>query len=114
MLKRCYRLKRSKDFRRAYQKGKYCANPYLVVYYVRNDQGGLRIGFSVSKKIGQAVVRNRVKRQLREICRLNESIFPPGYDLVFVARAKIKEADYHLMQKNLLSLVARMKVKNNG
>lgn len=111
MLKECYRLKRPKDFRRTYQKGKFCANPYLVLYYVKNGQDGLRIGFSVSKKVGQAVVRNRVKRRLREICRLHEEIFPKGYDFVFVARAQSKEADYHLIEKNLLNLVGRIKVK---
>lgn len=109
MLKVCYRLKSPKDFRRTYQKGKFLTNPYLVVYYRKNRQNTYRIGFSVSKKIGKAVVRNRVKRRLREICRLNENLFPSGWDFIFVARVKIKDASYQVMEKSLTGLMKRIR-----
>lgn len=111
MLKSCYRLKSPKDFRRTYQKGKFITNPYLVVYFRKNRQSNYRIGFSVSKKIGKAVVRNRVKRRLREICRLNESLFPNGWDFIFVARVKIKDASYQTMEKSLINLMKRIREK---
>lgn len=109
MIKAIYRLKTPKDFRRTYQKGKSVANQYLAMYYRKNGKDEYRIGFSVSKKNGNAVVRNSIKRKLREICRLNEEAFPNGYDLIFIARMKIKEANYHVMEKSLLKLLKRIK-----
>lgn len=66
-----------------------------------------RIGFSVSKKIGKAVVRNKVKRRLREVCRLNEKIFPQGFDLIIVARVRIKTASYSIIEKSLLDSIRK-------
>ena len=108
MIKRVYRLKSPRVFRQAYQKGKSVVNPYLVLYYRKNMRKQYRIGISVSKKVGKAVARNRIKRKLREICRLNENVFPAGYDLIFVARAKTKDASYQKLEKNLLSLVQKI------
>jgi ribonuclease P protein component len=108
LIKKIYRLKSPKDFRQTYQKGKSIANAYLVLYFRKNLKDKYRIGISVSKKVGKAVVRNRVKRRLREICRLNEDIFPKGFDLIFVARVRIKDASYHRMEKSLLDLVRKI------
>ncbi len=114
MIKRIYRLKSPKDFRQAYQKGKSLVNPYLVLYYRKNQKSYYRIGFSISKKVGKAVVRNRIKRRLRDICRLHEGIFPRGMDLIFVARVRIKDAKYHTMEKHLVDLVNRIRIAKNG
>lgn len=108
LIKKNFRLKSPKDFRQAYQKGKSIVNAYLVLYYKKNFKDSYRIGISVSKKVGKAVVRNRVKRRLREICRLNEKIFPKGFDLIFVARVRIKDASYQTMEKSLLDLVRKL------
>jgi len=67
-----------------------------------------RIGFSVSKKIGKAVMRNKIKRRLREVCRLNESIFPIGLDLIIVARVRIKNASYSIIEKSLLDSIRKI------
>jgi len=108
LIKKIYRLKSPKDFRKAYQKGKSLVNPYLVLYCRKNQKDQYRIGFSISKKVGKAVIRNRVKRRLREICRLHERIFPKGWDLIFVARVRIKDASYRVMEKSVFDLVKRM------
>ena len=108
MIKKIYRLKSPKDFRHAYQKGKSIVNSNLVLYYRKNLKDQYRIGFSVSKKVGKAVVRNKVKRKLREVCRLNEKIFPQGLDLIFVARVRVKDASYRTIERSLLDLVRKM------
>ena len=90
MLKKTYRLRKRLDFKRTYQRGKAVKNKYFVLYYSPNRDGSCRIGFSVSKKIGKAVVRNRVKRKLREACRHNLSLFAPGYNYILIARYPIK------------------------
>lgn len=108
LIKKIYRLKSPKDFRQAYQKGRSVVNAYLVLYFRKNFKDVYRIGISVSKKVGKAVIRNRIKRRLREICRLNEDVFPKGLDLIFVARAKIKNASYKTMEKSLLDLVKKI------
>ena len=66
------------------------ANAYLVLYCRPNHTGKNRVGITVSKKLGKAVIRNRVRRRLREVYRLNEGLFTPGYDIVIVARSKTK------------------------
>ncbi len=91
------------DFRRAYRKGRSAAEPCLVVYARRNNTGTCnRVGYTVSAKLGCAVVRNRVRRRLREIYRLNESGFRPGYDLVVVARGRSVSAGYQRLEREFL------------
>ncbi len=92
MLKKTYRLKRRQDFRRVYQRGKSTANRAFVLCWRPNRCGVPRVGFSVSKKIGKAVERNRVRRRLREACRLEFGFFAPGYDYVLIARQGAKVA----------------------
>ena len=80
-------LKKNSDFRRLYSKGQSAVNSYVVVYCRRNREKGNRLGYTVSTKLGHAVVRNRVRRRLREIYRLNAHKFRSGYDSVAVARS---------------------------
>ena len=91
MLKKEYRLRKRFEFRRVYQRGKMIKNRNFVLYYRPNRLETCRIGFSVSKKIGKAVVRNRVKRRLREACRLHLAEFVKGYDYIFIARLPIRQ-----------------------
>ena len=81
-------MKENSLFRRLYARGKSAANSYLVIYCRKNGGNENRIGYTVSKKLGHAVVRNRVRRRLREIYRLHETEFLPGRDLVVVARSR--------------------------
>nr|WP_242841729.1 ribonuclease P protein component [Desulfitibacter alkalitolerans] len=80
----------------------------MVIYYKRSDN--LRIGFSVSKKIGNAVVRNRIKRLLREICRNNMFLFPPNHDFIFIARPKIKGFSYHQVEREVVGKLKEVKL----
>lgn len=101
MLQKTYRLKRRQDFRRVYQRGKSTANRAFVLCWRPNRNGVPRVGFSVSKKIGKAVERNRVRRKLREACRLEFGFFAPGYDYVLIARQGAKEADVIGLRKKI-------------
>ena len=99
-------LKLNHIFRRLYATEGH-ANGYLVLYARRNRTGGNRVGITVSKKLGHAVVRNRVRRRLREVYRLNEEKFQPGWDIVVVARGRAVEAPFSQLTKAYLSLAAK-------
>ena len=101
-------LKENSMFRRLYAKGKSAAGPYLVVYCRRNGTDGNRIGITVSKKLGHAVVRNRVRRRLREIYRLHEEEFLRGWDIVVVARSRAVGAPYAKLERAYLSLAQKL------
>ena len=96
-------LKLNHIFRRLYRKGKSAAGKYLVIYCRKNGSDENRIGLTVSAKLGHAVVRNRLRRRLREIYRLHESRFQPGWDIVVVARSRAVDAPYQKLEKNYLS-----------
>ena len=87
-------LKENSAFRRLYHRGASAANRYLVVYCRRNGRGVNRVGYTVSTKLGHAVVRNRVRRRLREIYRLNSPALRSGWDIVVVARMRAVGAEY--------------------
>ena len=83
------------------------ANGYLVLYARRNRTATNRVGITVSKKLGKANVRNRIRRRLREIYRLNEEQFLPGWDIVLVGRSKALDGDFAAMEKNFLALAKK-------
>ena len=83
-------LKSNTEFRRLYNRGKTVTDPALVIYYSKNRAGICRIGITTSKKIGNAVERNRSRRLLREAFRCVCGEVKPGYDIVIVARSKTK------------------------
>ena len=101
-------LKENHLFRRAYSKGKTAADSRLALYVRRNGQKTNRLGFTVSTKVGCAVVRNRVRRRLREIYRLNEGALVPGCDVVVVARTRCASSDYHQLEKSFLRLADKL------
>ena len=96
-------LKLNHIFRRLYATSGY-ANSYLVLYARKNKTGENRVGITVSKKLGKAHVRNRVRRRFREVYRLNEEKFQPGWDIVVVARSKTIGADFQKMTNAYLHL----------
>lgn len=99
-------LKLNHIFRRLYSTTGY-ANGYLVLYARRNRTQNNRVGITVGKKLGHAVVRNRVRRRLREVYRLNEGRFLPGWDIVVVARSRCIKADFGKLTQAYLSLAEK-------
>ena len=99
-------LKQNHVFRRLYATSGY-ANGYLVLYARPNHTAGNRIGITTGKKLGHAVVRNRVRRRLREIYRLHEDRFAPGWDIVVVARSRCVGADFRKLTHAYLSLAEK-------
>ena len=97
-------LKKNHQFQFVYKNGKSYANKYLVMYVKENGLGKNRIGISVSKKVGNSVVRHRVTRLVRESYRLHENVFNSGLDIVIIARNNCAEASYEEVESALLHL----------
>lgn len=87
-------LKQNHLFRRLYQKGKFSSGRCLVVYCRKNGLPYNRLGLTAGTKLGHAVVRNRIRRRIREAYRLSEERYVLGYDIVVVARHRAVDADY--------------------
>lgn len=105
-------LKKNHQFQFVYKNGKSYADKYLVMYVMENGTDRNRIGISVSKKVGNSVVRHRVKRLVRENYRLQEAVFNSGLDIVVVARQRTASADYDQMEKSLLHLAKLHRIIN--
>lgn len=113
-LRKSEHLRKNSDFRRVYSKGKSCADHFIVLFVLSNDLEGNRIGLSVSKKIGKAVKRNRVKRLFREVYRLNKDKIIQGIDLIFLARKDVVKLDFSKMEKSILRLYKRARILRNA
>ena len=97
-------LKKNKDFQIVYRTGKSYANRFLVMYIRKNDLGRNRLGISVSKKVGNSVVRHHLTRLIRESYRLQEEHFLCGYDIVAVVRVNAKNSTFADMKSALIHL----------
>ncbi len=104
------RLKKNEDFRRVYRKKRSMANRLLIIYILENKYEYNRVGFTVSKKVGKSVIRNRVKRLLRESYRLNEEKILQGYDIIFIARNTASKASYREIENAMMHLFKKMKL----
>lgn len=104
-------LKENAAFRRLYQRGKSVGSRYLVIYCRPNRLGFNRLGLTVSTKLGHAVVRNRIRRRLREIYRQNEQSLKQGFDLVIVARTACVEAPFSALSASFSSLADKLELK---
>lgn len=105
-------LKKNYQFRFVYNKGKSIANKYLVMYVVKNNSLENFLGISVSKKVGNSVVRSRVTRLIRESYRLSESKLKNGYSLVVIARNPASTASYHDINKAMNHLFSKHNLFN--
>ena len=106
-MKRRYRLRSNRQFQEVRRKGESTGNQLLVLCYLPNNLDHSRFGISVSKRVGNAVTRNLVKRRLREALRIRIDTIRPGWDLVFIARNPIRHADYHQMDDACARLIRR-------
>ena len=105
-------LKLNHIFQRLYHT-KGVADGYLVLYARRNRTEGNRVGVTVSKKLGKAHIRNRVRRRLREVYRLNEERFQSGWDIVVVARSKAVDTEFSRLTKSYLTLAKKAGILRN-
>ncbi|MDO4268428.1 MAG: ribonuclease P protein component [Eubacteriales bacterium] len=103
-MKRFPSIRKNQDFQKVYRAGRSMANRQLVMYVKKTDSPDTRIGISVSKKVGNSVVRHRLTRLVRESFRLNKNILETGLDIVVVARAAAKESDYKTVERAFLHL----------
>ena len=97
-------LKKNSDFQNVYKNGKSYANKYLVMYVLKNELNRNRIGISVSKKVGNSVIRHRITRLIRESYRLQEDMFNSSLDIVVLARSTAREVGYKEIESALLHL----------
>ncbi len=102
------RLTRPDQFKSIYESGSSVADRFLVIKTITNGLEISRFGISVSKRVGNAVVRNRTKRRLREILRLAPLL--AGRDFIVIARQPAAEIDYHQLEKSACTLLARLRV----
>jgi len=107
-------LKKSHEFRRLYAKGKSQASNLIVVYCRRNRSELNRVGITVSAKLGGAVIRNRVRRRLREAYRLSENQLKSGFDIVIVARTKCQFVSFDELRSDLLRIFTKLGIKRSG
>ena len=101
-------VKENYEFRRIYRKGRSAVSPAMVVYCQRNRQGRSRLGVTVSTKLGHAVVRNKVRRRIREMYRLNRERMVPGYDVIVVARVRAAHTPYQKLERFYLSALKEL------
>lgn len=116
-----YRLKKNFEFKIIYRRGKSFANDLLVMYILRNKKNKDRdlniynkLGVSVSKKVGNSVVRSRSKRLISESFRLNDEFITKGYDFIFIARNPIKDKDYWAVEKAMKNLFKKAGLYNKN
>lgn len=113
-MKRQHRLRHNVDFQQVRRNGKSNASPLMVLAFLRNELDYSRFGFVVSKRLGKAVQRNRIKRRLREVTRLRLAQIKPGFDLVFIARQPINQASYSQIEQGMEQLVKASGLLNSG
>ena len=107
-------IKKTNSFKTVYSCGRKEANAYFVMYALANEMGYNRLGLSISKKVGKAVVRNRIRRLVKESCRIRAQELISGYDIVVIARQACgnmpKEGSYKMVDKALVALFDRLRL----
>ena len=113
-MKKNFRVKREKDFKAIFKDGTSFANRKFVVYQLENKQNHFRVGLSVSKKLGNAVTRNQIKRRIRHILQSVKGSLVEHVDFVVIARKGVETLEYAEMEKNLLHVLKLSKIYQEG
>ena len=113
-MKKNFRVKREKDFKEIFQYGTSFANRKFVVYQLENQKSHFRVGLSVSKKLGNAVTRNQIKRRIRHILLSVREHLADNVDFIVIARKGVESLDYAEMEKNLLHVLKLSKIYREG
>lgn len=109
-MKKNFRVKREKDFKAIFKEGTSFANRKFVVYQLENQKNHFRVGLSVSKKLGNAVTRNQIKRRIRHIIQNAKGSLVEDVDFVVIARKGVETLGYAEMEKNLLHVLKLSKI----
>ena len=109
-MQRSESLKKNQDFQKVYRNGTSKGNRYLVMYVLKNQYMKNRLGISVSKKVGNSVVRHRLTRLIRESYRLNEEKFDRNLDIVVIARNSAKDRSYQEIESAFMNLAQKHEI----
>ena len=113
-MKKSFRVKKEKDFKAIFKEGTSFANRKFVIYRLENNKRHFRVGLSVSKKLGNAVMRNQIKRRIRHILIEHKNQLVENVDFVVIARKGVEILDYAEMEKNLLHVLKLSKIYQEG
>ncbi|KMY55916.1 MULTISPECIES: ribonuclease P protein component [Bacillaceae] len=114
-MKKTFRIKKDSEFQSVFKGGKSFANRQFVVYMYKNELNvPFRIGLSVSKKVGNAVTRNRIKRYVRQSFTELKAEILPGHDFIVIARKPAADMDGHEVKKSLIHVLKRAKALNKS
>lgn len=113
-MKRFPSLKKNSDFQRIYRNGRSYANRLLIMYVEETGDERARIGISVSKKVGNSVVRHRICRLIREIFRLNQSKIKTGLNIVVVVRKAAEHSNFHQLEGAYMHLCGLHNIKTES
>ena len=113
-MKKSFRVKKEKDFKAIFKEGTSFANRKFVIYRLENNKRHFRVGLSVSKKLGNAVMRNQIKRRIRHILIQYKSQLVEPVDFVVIARKGVEVLEYAEMEKNLLHVLKLSKIYQEG
>lgn len=113
-MRRSHRLKKKKDFAQVYEAGRSAAGRLLVLYSLPSNCDTVRIGFAAGRKLGNAVVRNRAKRVLREVARKRLGVISSRYNLIIIARSNALKANASDLDKELLFLLKKLSLLIKG
>lgn len=105
-----FTLKKNNEFRKVYQRGTSVADKFLVLYCFPTQSNGIKFGYSISKKVGGAVIRNRLRRIFKEICRKHQDKLRPGWDIIIIARLPVAGKDSEHIERSLLGLFKKAKL----
>ncbi|WP_075565262.1 ribonuclease P protein component [Streptococcus timonensis] len=113
-MRKSFRVKKEKDFNAIFQEGKSVANRKFVVYRLENSEQHFRVGLSVSKKLGNAVTRNQIKRRIRHVLITHKDQIIENLDFVVIARKGVEEMNYTELEKNLLHVLRLANIYQEG
>lgn len=109
-MKKKHRLRKNNEFQKVYKKGKNYWNKYVVMYAMKNGKDYTRVGFSLTRKYGNSVERNRTRRRMKEIYRLNSDRVIGGYDLIFIPKMRTKNSSYNEIENAMINLLKRSRL----
>lgn len=98
------------EFAKVYKNGKNYWNRNLILYVMKNDLGYTRVGYSITKKIGNSVVRNQIRRQMKEIYRLNFDLVKDNYDLIFIPKKNVVDISYKQLESAMMHIMKLGKI----